>query len=110
MTRAFIVSHVFPPIPDRRWDWCAYRDGMEENTHAYGWGTTDEEAIADMLRLEKEEAEYEEEMQAIREGRCTCEADPYAYEEMRVNRNCPLHGTPSPYDTLEERDEDRRSL
>jgi len=68
MTR-IITSHVYPPIPDRHWDWCAYREGNEENTHAYGWGNTEDEAVADMLRLEQEEAEYEEEMQAKAEGR-----------------------------------------
>ncbi len=68
MTR-IITSHVFPPIPDRRWDWCAYRDGREEDTNAYGWGPTEGAALADLERLEKEVAEYEEEMQARREGR-----------------------------------------
>lgn len=77
MTR-IVTSHPYPPIPDRRFDWCAYRDGMEENTHAYGWGETEAEAIADLVRLEKEEAEYEEEMQAKREGR----ADLWTLDEL----------------------------
>ena len=26
-----ITRNVYPPIPDRRFDWCAYHDGDEEN-------------------------------------------------------------------------------
>jgi hypothetical protein len=55
-----ITSNVYPPIPDRRWDWCAYHDGDEENSHLYGWGTTEQEAIDDLRRLEGEYAEAED--------------------------------------------------
>ena len=41
-----ITRNVYPPIPDRRFDWCAYHDGDEENG-GYGWGSTEAEAIAD---------------------------------------------------------------
>jgi hypothetical protein len=54
-----IVSAVFPPIPDRRFDWCAYWDGEEEEGH-YGWGTTPEEALADLERLDQERAEADD--------------------------------------------------
>lgn len=43
-----MTSHVFPPIPDRRSDWCAYPDGEEENGR-YGWGRTEDEAVADLI-------------------------------------------------------------
>jgi len=49
-----ISVHVRPPIPDRRWDWCAYRDGQEELGH-YGWGATEAEALADLKDLEAED-------------------------------------------------------
>lgn len=39
---------MFPPIPDRRSDWCAYPDGEEENGR-YGWGRTEDEAVADLI-------------------------------------------------------------
>lgn len=35
--RKIVTTHVYPPIPDRRWDWCAYYDG-EEETGNVGWG------------------------------------------------------------------------
>src|SRR5882724_2581783 len=37
---------VYPPIPIRNRDWCAYEDG-EEESRRYGWGRTEREAIAD---------------------------------------------------------------
>lgn len=47
------VHLVNPPIPDRRWDWCAYRKGEEESGN-YGWGRTAQEAVNEM------EATYED--------------------------------------------------
>ena len=41
-----VTSHVYPPIPDRSHDWCAYVDGEEERQEE-GWGKTEGEAIAD---------------------------------------------------------------
>lgn len=41
-----VVTHVYPPIPSRHFDWCAYQDGEEESGN-YGWGKTDIEAIYD---------------------------------------------------------------
>lgn len=46
-----ITVHVFPPIPIRTSDWCAYRD---PEVTPYGWGRTEAEAIADLLALEDE--------------------------------------------------------
>jgi hypothetical protein len=45
-----ITQHVFPPIPCRHFDWCAYIDGREEDSWLYGWGTT-ERAALDQLNL-----------------------------------------------------------
>lgn len=42
------TSYEFPPIPDRRFDWCAFFDGEEEAGN-YGWGRTEAEAIADFI-------------------------------------------------------------
>ena len=55
-----IVSHVYPPIPNREWDWCAYHDDDVELPWTYGWGKTCEEALADLARLDQECAESEE--------------------------------------------------
>jgi hypothetical protein len=44
--RKVIVHHVHPPIPTRRFDFCAYFDGEEEH---YGWGETEAEAIWDLI-------------------------------------------------------------
>jgi hypothetical protein len=55
-----ITSFVYPPIPVRQFDWCAYRDGCEEDGN-YGYGATEEEAIADRLAWEEmneEETEF----------------------------------------------------
>lgn len=45
-----ITSHVFPPIPIRAFDWCAYVDGTEESG-LRGWGRTEQEAINDLTVL-----------------------------------------------------------
>lgn len=47
-----VTSHVYPPIPIRTMDWCAYRDGHEEDGN-YGWGLTEQEAIRDLLDKER---------------------------------------------------------
>jgi len=56
MNAKIITSFEYPPIPWRKWDWCAYREGQEPDGN-YGWGSTREEAIADLLILEDELAE-----------------------------------------------------
>lgn len=45
-----VVVHVYPPIPLRSFDWCAYYEGDEENGDR-GWGTTKEEAVKSLLEL-----------------------------------------------------------
>ena len=47
-----VVVHVYPPIPSRDHDWCAYREGREENGN-YGWGRTPDAAIADLQQNEE---------------------------------------------------------
>lgn len=44
------TSFVYPPIPIRTSDWCAYFDGCEEDGN-YGWGETEAKAIADLQML-----------------------------------------------------------
>lgn len=57
--RDIVLRQVFPPIPDRRFDWAAWHDGEEEENHS-GWGATPEEALADLERLDQERAEAEQ--------------------------------------------------
>ena len=52
-----VVIHIYPPISDRRRDYCAYHDGEEETGH-YGWGSTEAEAREDLARLDDEHADY----------------------------------------------------
>ena len=55
-----VTTNIFPPIPDRRFDWCAYFDGDEPNDNGsmmQGFGPTEQEAIDDLLRLLQEDAE-----------------------------------------------------
>jgi len=54
VTRKIITDWVYPPSHYRGNDWCAYRDGDEETASAYGWGATEDEAIAALLELEAE--------------------------------------------------------
>lgn len=48
MVRKIVTSRINPPIPIRDHDWCAYFDGDEESG-CYGYGATEQEAIADLL-------------------------------------------------------------
>ena len=44
-----VITHfICPPIPCRSMDWCAYFDG-EEELGGYGYGRTENEAIADFI-------------------------------------------------------------
>jgi len=56
MERKIVTSHVYPPIPIRQWDWCAFLDGQEEDG-PYGWGRTEEEAIAELEQYLDDESE-----------------------------------------------------
>jgi hypothetical protein len=54
-----ITTHVYPPIPQRGFDWCAYRGDYEPDCgYPVGWGKTEQEAIDDLLDLEDDDADY----------------------------------------------------
>jgi hypothetical protein len=42
-----VTTFVYPPIPDRRFDYSARYDGDDEGP--CGWGRTEQEAINDLL-------------------------------------------------------------
>jgi len=46
--RKVITDHIYPPIPVRHMDWCAWFEG-EEEAGEYGYGPTEADAIADLL-------------------------------------------------------------
>jgi hypothetical protein len=41
-----VTENIFPPIPSRAFDWCAYYDGIED---AAGYGPTEQAAIDDLV-------------------------------------------------------------
>jgi hypothetical protein len=43
-----VTNYWAKPIPDRRFDWIAHIDGDEERGQ-YGYGRTEQEAIADLV-------------------------------------------------------------
>lgn len=45
--RKVIVSHNYPPIPVREFDYVAYYEGQEESGH-YGYGASERAAILDL--------------------------------------------------------------
>ena len=49
------TTYVHPPIPIRTSDWCACVDGYQESG-PYGWGATEEDAIADLKEKLEDEA------------------------------------------------------
>lgn len=55
-----LTSFVYPPTPVRDHDWCAYHDGDEEYGSWYGWGATEEEALADLAVVDEGRREEEE--------------------------------------------------
>jgi hypothetical protein len=50
-----ITDNVYPPIPIRCFDWCAYLDGQEEGL--VGCGETEQAAIDDLKQQIEEAAE-----------------------------------------------------
>lgn len=48
MSRRIVTSQTHSPLPYRSVDWCAHYDGEEEAGN-YGYGATEEEAIADFI-------------------------------------------------------------
>lgn len=55
--RKIITNFVFPPIPDRRFDWSAVYEGYEGGD-PIGRGRTEQEALAD-LKIEADLADDE---------------------------------------------------
>lgn len=53
-TRKIVTEFVCPPIPDRRFDWQACREGWDEG-EPMGSGRTEREAIIDLLNEEEDE-------------------------------------------------------
>lgn len=51
------TSHEFPPIPDRRFDWVAFRD---PEAGPRGYGRTEAEAVADLREQEDDPDEAHE--------------------------------------------------
>jgi hypothetical protein len=47
-----VTSNIFPPIPLRQFDWCAYFGGEEEGLT--GYGATEADAIDDLTQLWEE--------------------------------------------------------
>lgn len=54
MPSPVITTHVYPPIPLRRFDWAAYRD---PEGAIYGEGPTEAAAISDLLAQEADMAD-----------------------------------------------------
>ena len=52
MTLKIVTYNVAPPIPCREYDWCAYRDGTEEDG-IIGWGKTEVDAVIDLIQKEE---------------------------------------------------------
>lgn len=50
---SIVTTYVNPPIPYRSMDYFAYIDG-EEELGKYGYGATEQEAIANLLELLQE--------------------------------------------------------
>lgn len=46
-----ITEFIYPPIPVRRYDWSAVRDGYDEGD-PIGYGETEQAAINELLELE----------------------------------------------------------
>ena len=43
-----VTRYIYPPIPDRSHDWCAWYDDDGEEAGRYGYGATEAEAIEDL--------------------------------------------------------------
>lgn len=93
------TTHVFPPIPDRRFDWCAWDDDLGEDCSRHGWGPTEAAAIADLMQ-QLETTSPEDTAAALIE-QCFSRPTKDTYDETlsRVSEemSCPeTTGSPSP--------------
>ena len=48
--KIIVTYYIYPPIPLRQFDWCAYYDGSEESG-PYGYGPCRLEAIRELLEI-----------------------------------------------------------
>lgn len=55
MSKPIKTAHVYPPIPIRTHDWCAYYDDTYPEDGLCGWGKTESEAILDLMEQETEQ-------------------------------------------------------
>lgn len=46
--RLIKTSLIYPPVPMRNFDWCAYYEDEGEEAGRYGYGATEAEAILDL--------------------------------------------------------------
>jgi len=71
MRGKIITRFVYPPIPDRRFDWCAWHEGDEDDganmLAVAGWGSTEAAALEDLKRLDEERAEALEDLERAEE-------------------------------------------
>lgn len=44
-----ITDYQFPPIPIRNFDWVAYYEDADEETGPQGWGSTEQQAINNLI-------------------------------------------------------------
>lgn len=51
MEKKIITSPTYSPLPNRKYDWCAYYEGEEEEG-IVGYGATKEEAVEDLKSLD----------------------------------------------------------
>lgn len=49
MDREIVTSNIYPPIPIRDYDWCAWFGDEGEEAGHYGYGRTEAEAKQDLL-------------------------------------------------------------
>jgi hypothetical protein len=43
------TSNIYPPIPDRRFDWCATTDNYDGEGSPIGYGRTEQDAVEDLV-------------------------------------------------------------
>ncbi len=65
--RRIRTSFVYPPIPDRRWDWSAVDDDRYDGApdtkapfNLIGEGATEQQAIEDLLQQIQDHEDYDE--------------------------------------------------
>ncbi len=53
-----ITEHIYPPIPNRNYDWSAVTDSYDEG-EPIGYGKTEQEAIEDLKQQLEEQCDGE---------------------------------------------------